>query len=439
MGNGTKVALVALLILMVVVVARFVKDDAKPASGAPEAARTAAAKVPPDKAGASLAATGAPAAMGGSRAQTGSGTAGARLPSQAREASSPGSPANEGALRRLPATAGAGPATQAPPPRPIQTPLQGSDERTRALEPAAGSSTGGTFAPIAPPGAMPPTRSAGELALVTTQTPPLGTGEAAPGVPAERAGSAPAPRGEPPRSDTYLRELARAAEASSSSPAQLLHQNPPASGSAAAGSPQATTPGSSPRIPDGARAAVNTHLAPAVEEFSLQRPEARPPAAEPRRETAAPATSGEILATHVIQRGESYWSLAKRYYGQGSLHALIEQANPGVKFHAGNKVVIPKVAAAPSPVAAAPAPPARPERRTSANPGSASPAGAPERVERGAGGGYSWYIVKPGETLQGLARRFYGDPLKTSILEEANDELKYTVLRAGQRIKVPDR
>jgi nucleoid-associated protein YgaU len=49
------------------------------------------------------------------------------------------------------------------------------------------------------------------------------------------------------------------------------------------------------------------------------------------------------------------------------------------------------------------------------------------------------HVVVEGERLDQLAQRFYGDPLKSSLILDANPEEldPFLLLRPGRRIKVP--
>jgi nucleoid-associated protein YgaU len=159
------------------------------------------------------------------------------------------------------------------------------------------------------------------------------------------------------------------------------------------------------------------------------------------------AGQGQFPQTYVIQENDSYWRLADRFYGDGTLMAYIEKANPEVKMQPGRKLVIP-----PPPAVATPA----------AKPGDPAPSGATGQLQKGelpkeeppaasgtgfaakapgivgAGPGYRVYHVEKGETFWSIARKFYGDSKKyTRVLEEANPEQKKGLL-AGARIKIPD-
>jgi nucleoid-associated protein YgaU len=150
---------------------------------------------------------------------------------------------------------------------------------------------------------------------------------------------------------------------------------------------------------------------------------------------------------HEVQRGDSYWALAEKYYKAGKYHALISKANSGKKLRPGMKVSIP-------------APPEPKKQKTSSPPSfvSSNPGihvtttttvpsvGEQGRVEstrppreelpESSDGRYVYYVVRKGDTLDGLARRFLkkGEAEK---IRQANRSLIYTSLRAGQRIRIP--
>jgi nucleoid-associated protein YgaU len=154
--------------------------------------------------------------------------------------------------------------------------------------------------------------------------------------------------------------------------------------------------------------------------------------------------------THVAAAGEGYWALAQKYYKNPKLWPHIEKANGGRKVIAGKPVTIP-----------APPAEAEPAPATSRDPGSTSkdsvsrnggvrreaPTDKPRsgaETSRAAGSGSrssgsasTSYVVKKGETLTILAKRFYNDPGKSHLIEDANDSLKYRGLREGEKIVIP--
>jgi nucleoid-associated protein YgaU len=155
--------------------------------------------------------------------------------------------------------------------------------------------------------------------------------------------------------------------------------------------------------------------------------------------------------THVAAAGEGYWALAQKYYKNPKLWPHIEKANGGRKVIAGKPVTIP-----------APPAEAEPAPATSRDPGTTSRDGVtrnggvrseqvlrtslarvpirralPCSGSRSSGSASTSYVVKKGETLTILAKRFYNDPGKSHLIEDANDSLKYRGLREGEKIVIP--
>ena len=126
--------------------------------------------------------------------------------------------------------------------------------------------------------------------------------------------------------------------------------------------------------------------------------------------------------THTLQKGDSYWLLAKRYYGHGTIWRQIEKANPGVKVQPGKTLTIP-----------APVLPSSAPQAVAAS--SAKRAPAPSQAP--APTGFSWYKVKRKDTLMQLAKQFYNDSSKYELIEDANRAVKYGGLKAGATIKIP--
>lgn len=110
--------------------------------------------------------------------------------------------------------------------------------------------------------------------------------------------------------------------------------------------------------------------------------------------TGAPATPP--MKEHVIREGDTLWSIAQKYYGDGRQHARIEEANheafarkKGLEI--GQKLMIP---ARQQPGADAALANAKPEDSTVKD--------APKEAKPGK------YVVKPGDTLAGVARKTLG-------------------------------
>jgi nucleoid-associated protein YgaU len=156
--------------------------------------------------------------------------------------------------------------------------------------------------------------------------------------------------------------------------------------------------------------------------------------------------------TYVVEKGDSYWRIADNFYKNGRLGTLIEKANPGIKLQPGKKLLIPeppssegKEAKVPAVTAALVAPAlsdggvagagsgVRRHSRSSAD----APSGAPPSSPSSAAKGYKDYVVQKGDTLSLIAKKFYDDPNKFHLIEDANGDLKYQVLQAGAKIKVP--
>jgi len=132
--------------------------------------------------------------------------------------------------------------------------------------------------------------------------------------------------------------------------------------------------------------------------------------------------------THTVKKGDSYWALAKRYYGHGTIWRQIEKANAKVKLQPGKKLTIPAPVLPPS------------ARRVSADPGSqriASRATGPSAPSRPAPAGFTLYKVKQKDTLMALAKHFYNDSSRYDLIENANRAVKYGGLKAGTTIKIP--
>ena len=155
---------------------------------------------------------------------------------------------------------------------------------------------------------------------------------------------------------------------------------------------------------------------------------------------------------HQIAKGESPWRVAAKYYGRATpkLCEHIMNANPGVKFHPGKSLKIPappadlKVSTRPSGKKDS-----KPAKLVTANPsnsaGSSGKARKGTAPKRGAGKSTAaaddktWYTVQKGDSLSKIAKRFYSDSTKYPKIVKANPQLDlhFTVLLPGTRLKIP--
>lgn len=143
----------------------------------------------------------------------------------------------------------------------------------------------------------------------------------------------------------------------------------------------------------------------------------------------APGGAAQPLATHVVAKGDTYQSIARRYYKDSGKWRIIMKANgdiPATRLAIGKKLVIPALhprravarRPAPAPAPEAPAPPgAKPKSRT--------------------------YVVKKGETFCHIARNVYKKESLWRKLYLHNrsrlpDPGKPESLRAGTVIELPE-
>jgi nucleoid-associated protein YgaU len=150
-------------------------------------------------------------------------------------------------------------------------------------------------------------------------------------------------------------------------------------------------------------------------------PEIRPvPTPEPRPQPLPPpAVVPPEFIQHTVQKGETFESIGRKYYGASGRGSIIAKANPMTdpnRLTAGRVIQVPKD---PSNIQGVPVQP-RPQ----------PVAPAPEE-----------YVVQQGDTLSAIAQEVYGDSrLWRTIFDANRDQLpKETSLRAGQRLRIPSK
>src|SRR6476469_850752 len=103
-----------------------------------------------------------------------------------------------------------------------------------------------------------------------------------------------------------------------------------------------------------------------------------------------------MVRTHTVLAGETLWALALRFYGDAELHRLITSASgiadPNV-INVGQRLIMP---------------------------------------------GFTRYTVVAGETLSGLAQRFYGDAQLDWLIAGASGIAESNVINVGQQLIIPD-
>jgi len=153
-----------------------------------------------------------------------------------------------------------------------------------------------------------------------------------------------------------------------------------------------------PTIDTNETAMMNTNPPP----VEASNPPVQPPAVVP---AVAPEAAG---SEYVVVKGDSLWKIAKK---NGVTVKAIEAANPGIdpaKLKVGQKLSIP---------------------------GATSAAGSATDMtaSSGTGGGEEIYVVKSGDTLSKIAKR-YGTTLRAI---ESENSLSTTHIKVGQKLKIP--
>lgn len=135
-------------------------------------------------------------------------------------------------------------------------------------------------------------------------------------------------------------------------------------------------------------------------------------------------TADARMTEHVIQRGDTFEGLARRYFGDASKAKLIQAANPDVQANSmqiGQKIRIPAAV-------------------ESLRPASGSAESAPAGARIAGGTAANTYTVLPKDTLMGISRKVYGSESDWRRILDANAALLHgdaTALRPGMKLVIP--
>jgi nucleoid-associated protein YgaU len=177
-------------------------------------------------------------------------------------------------------------------------------------------------------------------------------------------------------------------------------------------------------------------------------------------ETATPKSDAIEPVTHVVQKGENFWTISRLYYGSGRFYKALWAANQDQvsapdRLFVGTTIKVPpperldrsRIDPVGTVQASRPAPPKTaaikgtqeaadvimmlPRGRPTAQP---DPVAVP-KVEKT----YPSHVVKPHETLRSIARDLLNDPHRASEIRELNlDRLDGDVLEVGRRLRLPE-
>lgn len=143
-------------------------------------------------------------------------------------------------------------------------------------------------------------------------------------------------------------------------------------------------------------------------------PEAEPEAEPPVR--PIPPDPASIPRTYTVQAGDTFASIAEKFYGEERAWFDIAQANPSIdpkRLQVGQSIVLPN-------------------RETTVR--------EREEVQPPAPGKDQSYTVRPGDNLSKIAKKFYGDSEKWDLIYARNRKLigpRPDALKVGMDIVIP--
>jgi nucleoid-associated protein YgaU len=136
--------------------------------------------------------------------------------------------------------------------------------------------------------------------------------------------------------------------------------------------------------------------------------------------------SGDGGNIYTVQQGDTLYGIAVQRYGDAKYVPMIEAANPGLtpkSLQVGHKLTLPAPEAAEKPAPSDGGPAVKPTEDRPADAGKI-------------------YIVRRGDTLATIARRFYGDASMYRKIYEANSDTLSSVtvpLYVGQHLRMPEK
>lgn len=443
MGNGVKILLVALLILSVVVVAKFVQEDssvesaestpgqpvAKDEAGKRDATRRPEREPPTGPASTAARRAGSGRIVGTTTSQR---SLAGLAPSSGRVRQSSSSPGRITPRRASPGSSTAPGSPTTPASGELTLPMK---TRPSKATPPAGSSSPGAAAP-----------AAGQTLLAQRAPTRPGDGRTAVKSTRNRNGDIGSPGFDPVPSP---------GAGDDSGP--LVHLDPGTRTSATAaangGKPDAapfrTTHSELRDFSRAAKKATDGDAAgPRVVDSRTGTARSSPfnqpvhsASAAPRPGPSTADSSADFPKTHTVVKGDTYWDLAERYYGSGLQNRSIQEANGSKPLVPGMKVKIPapprSAVKSSSPVSAKP--PASGTGTIASASSAKTGRSVPPNAVKSKDGRYYIHTVRSGETLSDLARRYYGSPRSFDRILDANRSLHYESLRVNQKIKIPVR
>lgn len=159
----------------------------------------------------------------------------------------------------------------------------------------------------------------------------------------------------------------------------------------------------------------------------------------------APQQSRGRDVEHIVARNETLWGIAQRYYGDGSLHTRISEANRGRlgrdgALFVGARLTIPGATRGVESQPAATASNTRPRTQAANAPATTTPAAAPtQSAPQRSSPGERVHVVQKGETLGAIAAKELGSARRWPEIARLNRIEDPDNVPAGVRLRLPPR
>lgn len=170
------------------------------------------------------------------------------------------------------------------------------------------------------------------------------------------------------------------------------------------------------------------------------------PASETQTDSSIDVSKENLPGTYTVKTGDTLYSIAQNYYGNGFLYPTIVEENKlsNENIEAGQKITIPKIEDQTAEASPTPAPTEQTLLGSQPEESNETPV-TPEAATGGAENQTIWgerisgdtYTVQADDWLSKIAGRAYGDVMQYQRIAQANNIQNPDVIEVGTVLKIP--